>query len=363
MKPIQGIKSHTQWPTKLSQQQRIASALFIVNKSSGNGRTSKEIRYLQHGFHHHFAPIANRVFAITTDHDEVIQLTRNFLTSAPGPWLLLSGGGGGTNRALVQGLLTEIDEQTVRLDDVRISSLRLGSGNLIPKYFGLPAEPLVAMQHIANDLFAGRSANCCIYQCTFHHPNDKTRVEYGLTMGGVGQFARVPDDIKRWRRRYKPLMCRGFYHMPLETINTFQYVVFSLIRAGKCLIHPQQAELVKIKYQDRSEQFRLFSGMLLNFDFPQVPFQGNCTISEPRLMLCLIPQTGRRQLTSALFSWPKLDNYIRKYEISSGQPVEIHFLENSFTTIALDEDTFTAPNRISFNVAALIKFVTGRGKN
>ncbi len=78
-------------------------------------------------------------------------------------------------------------------------------------------------------------------------------------------------------------------------------------------------------------------------------------------MLCLIPHAGRRQLISTLFSWPKLDNHIQKYEISADQPVEIYFLENRFTTIALDEDTFTAPNRISFKVAALIKFVTGSG--
>ncbi len=78
-------------------------------------------------------------------------------------------------------------------------------------------------------------------------------------------------------------------------------------------------------------------------------------------MLCLIPHTGRWQFISALFSWPKLDNHIQKYEISANQSVEIHFLENEFATIALDEDTFIAPNRISFKVAALIKFVTGSG--
>ncbi len=268
MKSIQGMKPQTQFQTGISPQQRIGSALFVVNKPSGNGRTSEEIRHLQHGFHHHFAPIANRTFAITEDHEEVIQLTQNFLASAPGPWFLLSGGGGGTNRAMVQGLLTEIDKKTVRLADVRISSLRLGSGNLVPKYFGLSTEPLLGMQQIANDLFAEISADCCIYQCTFHQPNNKTRVEYGLTLGGVGQFARVPDDIKQWRNRHKQLMCWGTHRLPLEAINTFQYVLFSFIRAGKCLIRPQQAELVNIKYKDRNEQLRLFSGMLLNFDIP-----------------------------------------------------------------------------------------------
>lgn len=50
--------------------------------------------------------------------------------------------GGGTNRALVQGLLEEVEKGMIGLNDVQIGSLRLSSGNLVPRYFGLPHEPL-----------------------------------------------------------------------------------------------------------------------------------------------------------------------------------------------------------------------------
>ena len=355
-KSING-KGHSQ--PRISQQQKVASVLLMVNQPSGNSRTIEEIERLQNAFHRAFAPIPWRNFAITTRHDEVVGLTRSFLNLSPGPWLLLSGGGGGTNRAVVQGALTEVKKGTVCSDDVQISTLRLGSGNLLPRQFGLPREPSLAMQGIANDLFAGRHSPCCVYRCIFHEPDGQTRDFYGLTMAGVGQFARVPNDIKQWRNKHVSLMQWASQRVPLEGINTFQYVAFSLVRAAKCIIQPRRAELIEVRQNECSDRFRLFSGILVNFDFPQLPFQGGCAVDEPRLVLGLIPQAGRGQTISTLLSWPHLDGHIRKYEITPGRPIEIRFLGNGGTTVALDEDTFLAPKRISFEVATCLRFVTG----
>lgn len=335
------------------------SALLVVNRPSGNGRTIEDIDRLQSAFHDCFDPIANRVFKVTEGHDEVMHLTQDFLTSFRGPSFLLSGGGGGTNRALVQGLLKEVERGTICLDDVWMSSLRLGSGNLVPRYFGLPHEPLEGMRCIADDLFAGRTYPCCVYRCTFHYPNGETKQEYGLTMGGLGQFGRVPDDIKRWKDRHPRLMQWVSQLVPLEAINTLQYVAFSMIRAMRCMVRPNQAELVEVRYANRYERFRLLAGMLLNFDFPQLPIQGGCDIGEPRLMLCLIPYEGRGATFWTLSNWQNLNRRVRKYEITPEIPVEILFSENGSTTLALDEDTFTAPAQIQFEVADLVRFVTG----
>ena len=344
---------------RISPQQKVASVLLVVNQPSGNGRTTEEIERLQNVFHQTFALIPWRNFALTTRHDEVVRLTRSFLNLFPGPWLLVSGGGGGTNRAVVQGALTEIKKGAVCSDDVQISALRLGSGNLLPRQFGLSHEPSLAMQGIADDLLAGRHSPCCIYRCAFHCPDGQTRDCYGLTMAGLGQFARVPDDIKQWRDKHAGLMQWTSQRIPLESINTFQYVAFSLVRAAKCIIQPRQAELIEVRQNGSRDRFRLFSGILVNFDFPQLPFQGGCTVDEPRLVLCLIPLAGRGQTISTLLSWPNLNGCLRKYEITSDRPIELRFLENGGTTIALDEDTFVAPNRISFEVATRIRFVTG----
>ncbi|HKZ87061.1 MAG TPA: diacylglycerol kinase family protein [Anaerolineae bacterium] len=339
--------------------QRPESAFLVVNRPSGNGQSEEDIERLRAAFDDRFRWIDDRTFAVAEGHDEVVNLTREFLAAVKGPCFLLSGGGGGTNRALVQGFLEEIESGTVGLDDVLISSLRLGSGNLIPKHFGMPRDPLEGMKRISADLDARQARACCVYRCTLHYPDGMTRQRYGLTMGGLGQFARVPDDIKRWRDAHRRLMRCASRVIPLEAINTFQYTAFSALRAIRCIARPECAERVEIRHAHRRDRFRLFAGILLNFDFPQLPIRGGCDIGEPRLVLCCIPCEGRRQTVRTLLDWRNLDRRIRKYEITPGTPIDVEFVDHQPTTLALDEDTFTAPARIGFEVAGLVRFVAG----
>ncbi|MEM7345000.1 MAG: diacylglycerol kinase family protein [Chloroflexota bacterium] len=337
----------------------VESALCIVNQPSGSGRTQADIKYLQQLFNEKFETVPRRIFTVTNTHEIVVQRTRQFLASHPGPYLLLSGGGGGTNRAVVQGLLEMVEAGSVDLNQVRVSTLRLGSGNLLPRQFDLPKNPEAALQAIADDMLNNRQILGTVYKCTCYYPDLSTQHFHGLTMGGLGQFARVPNDISHWRERHSQLMKKTVGHISIEHINTFQYIAFSIARALRCLRYPSIAERVEVSHRRRSRQFRLFSGLLINFDFPQLPFQTGCTVSEPRLTLCLIPLQGRRQTISALLSWPNLNDHIYRYEITPDQPLEISFLDRSETTLAIDEDTFVVPNRIKFEVATQINLVTG----
>src|SRR3972149_10947847 len=122
--------------------QRPESAFLVVNRPSGNGQSEEDIERLRAAFDDRFRWIDDRTFAVAEGHDEVVNLTRGVLAAVKGPCFLLSGGGGGTNRGLGQGFLEDIESGTVGLDDVLISSLRLGSGNLIPKHFGMARDPL-----------------------------------------------------------------------------------------------------------------------------------------------------------------------------------------------------------------------------
>jgi diacylglycerol kinase family enzyme len=334
------------------------SALFIVNSPSGSGRTRSEINRLQEVFNDCLGWVKDRVFTVTSTHADVADATRRFLNTHRGPFFLLSGGGGGTNRALVQGAFEAVEKNLVCLDDVLLSSLRLGSGNLIPRYFGLPRDPIDGMRRIASDLRAGAASRCCAYRCSTD-PAPKVWRHYGLTMGGLGEFAHVPDDIKRWRARHTRFMRWATRALPLETINSLQYIAFSLARAARCIVYPGRAAQVEVRQADRRERFRLLAGFLLNFDFPELPIRAGCAIGEPRLALCCIPIHGRGRTLRALVDWHNLDRAARKFEITAGNPLEIQFLDNRPTTLALDEDTFPAPARMKFEIAGLMRFVTG----
>lgn len=341
-----------------NRAERIEAALLVTNRPSGRGRTPEEIDHLCDAFHDCFDRVRHRVTRVTKDHAEVVTATRAFLASTRGPCFLLTAGGGGTTRALVQGVFEMAEAGFVSLDEVRFSSLRLGSGNVMPQYFGMSAAPLTAMRGIACQLFAGRTRACCVYRCTFYYPDGATRRAYGVTMGGIGQFGRVPDDIEHWRNCHPRLMRSVVRWMPLEKVNTLQYLGFSVLRTLRCIAQPRRAEWIEVRHAGRSELYQLIAGLLLNFDFPQVPFRGGCDIHEPRLVLCLVPYLGRARTGWTLLDWRRLDRRVVRYEITPETPVEILFPRSNSTMLALDEDTFLAPPRIDFHLAGSLRFVT-----
>ena len=347
---------------KGQHKRQIASALFIVNRSSGAGHTRQEAKALEDLFYNQFQPfIPHCLCAVTASHDEVQQVTHDFLHAFPAPWLLLSGGGSGTNRAQIQAIMDNIERGSVRPDDIYISALRLGSGNVIPKHINLPADPILALASIADGLRQGGILPCCVYRCVCHNGHGHSQTHYGATLASIGQFSRVPEDVAQWRQRHPQLMTQLLNHISLETVNNWQYTAFSLLRAVKCLLQPQRGDYVMIEQDGRFTSLRLFAGMLINFDFPPLPFQTDCLINESHLRLCLIPQTSRRQMLTALAHWQSLDNYILTYSVTPERPIDIHFLGDSQTTLALDEDIFVVPAHIRFEVAPWIRFVTGGG--
>jgi diacylglycerol kinase family enzyme len=347
---------------KGQQRHQIASALFTVNRPAGAGHSPQEVQTLETTFHKQFHSfIPHRLCEVTANHHEVRQVTQDFLRTFPGPWLLLSGGGSGTNRAQIQAVMENVVKGSIRPDDIYLGALRLGSGNIIPKHLGLPLDPLLALSKIAQGLHQADTLSCCLYRCVSYEDHDRSQTYYGATLVGIGQFGHIPQDVAQWRQRHPRLMTQLLNHTPLETINSWQYIAFSLLRALHCLIRPQRTAEVMIEQDGRTRPLRLFSGLLVNFDFPQLPFHTGCLINEPQLKLCLIPQMKRRQMMAALSHWRSLDKEILVYDITPKRPVDIHFLNSNQTTLALDEDTFVLPGHIRFEVAPSIRFVTGGG--
>ncbi len=333
----------------------IKSALLILNQPSGRGRTSAELALIIETFQDTFAFLPKTCVAITQNHQEVIKQTEAFLQTHSGPCLLIVGGGGGTNRALVQGLFQEISPRGGSLEDVYIAALRLGSGNLLPKYLGVSKNVKDAMRELAAALLQDRTTPCYVYSCTVFSSQGQTHTHYGLTMGGLGQFAQVPDDAHDWRDKHPHLMRWLNRFLSMEKINTMQYLSFSLWRAIQCFLRPNKADLVKIKHGGQTQTLRLFSGLLINFDFPELPFQTGCEPNQARFVLCIIPLRGRKQTLACLWHWRNLNQYVIPYEITTTHPLEIEFLDKDKTVVALDEDTFSLPHHLRFEVVAPIK--------
>src|SRR5512134_1978195 len=117
------------------------SVFFVLHRPSGTGHSAAEAGRLQAEFHCRFGGIACRASALAASHDDVVRMTRDFLAWAPAPSLLIAGGGGGTFRAMVQGVMECADSGLTRTEHTWVSALRLGSGNVVPKHLGIASDP------------------------------------------------------------------------------------------------------------------------------------------------------------------------------------------------------------------------------
>ena len=340
----------------------VMSALLIVNRTSGAGHSALTLKSLENSFQQQFqALIPHCLYAVVGSHEVAQQVTHDFLYAFPPPWLVISGGGSGTHRAQIQAIMQAIESGVVIPDDVYISAIRLGSGNIIPKHLGLPLEPTLALAQIAHGLCRNEMVPCAVYRCVSWDDNGRSQTHYGVTLAGIGQFGRVPQDIATWRQRHPRLMAQLLRYVPLETVNNWQYIAHSLLRAWRCIWHPDQAEWVTVEQDGRITSFPLFSGLLVNFDFSPLPFQSGCRINEPQLKLCILPQMSRRHMLAVLRRWRSLDNDVLTYDLTPERPITIHFHANQATTVALDEDIFVMPGHLRFEVAPSLRFVTGGG--
>jgi hypothetical protein len=251
-----------------------------------------------------------------------------------------------------------VEEQAVRLADTAVSTLRLGSGNLVARKFNIPRDPSVALAGIAANLRRERLAPACVYRCQLQNAAGTVKF-YGLTLGLLGLLAEVPAEAANWKDRHRRLVRWLAPFAPIEKITALQYTVGGFAKAAHCLLKPQLTQLVEIRSACLTARLRLLAGFLVNFDHATLPFQANCHIGEPRLRLCLLPYQGRRQLLALFGNRKPLAARLLNVDITPETPLEIAFPEHSAITLALDEDSFTAHGAIHFEVAGQVNFVPG----
>jgi hypothetical protein len=337
---------------------RFASALLVVNGPSGAGRSSADLAALTEVFHARLSDIPCRWVKLTHDHDEVTGQTKAFLASTPGPHFVLAGGGGGTLRAVAQGVMEMVEARKVSLADTVLSTLRLGSGNLVARELGVPRDPMTALAGIAENVRRERVSPVCAYRCRLENATGSVTF-YGLTLGLLGLLAEVPAEAADWKDRYRRLVRWLAPFAPIEKITALQYAWGGLSKAARCLLNPQLAQWVEIRSANLTARLRLLAGFLVNFDHATLPFRSDCEIGEPRLQLCLLPYQGRRRLLSLIGGKKVLAASLLQVDITPETPLEIAFPERAAASLALDEDTFTAHGTVQLAVAGQVNFVPG----
>lgn len=284
--------------------------LLVGNRQAGTG--------LEAGLLQRLAGILDADLEIVAGHPEARQATSDWLATKPKPppAAVIAGGGGGTLRALAEAVCEGSGQR-----HIRIGGLRLGSGNVIPKRYGIPRDAIAAAHQIKACLDAGSTHPCAVIQCQFGEANPR----YGITMCGLGHFGRTSGDLVRFHERAGNLRRAAARVIPLERINDAEYLSSFLARMTVAALVPTSCELVST---DR-RRFRLLAGVVLTRrDQDSLPYY-------------LVPRYGR-PITGTL---------------NKGESLTLTLEDRRHTEFFLDEDPEQATRAITITAAGTLDFV------
>ena len=314
-------------------------ALLIINRAAGIGEGESVAEKLGLLFKHGLAGVDHVRVELVSDHPAARACAAEFVSESEAPALVVAGGGGGTLRAVIEGIC----ESRGATGRVRVGALRMGSGNLLARQFGVPSDPIAGLNGLLTNLKAGRTVPCCVIRCETWASLEKSEVHHAVTLGGLGQFGRIPSDLARWHAKF-PLIHKSAARLfGVEKLTNIEYAIAFLIRFISCMLFPEKAELVEIQFQGQTERLRLLSGVVMNFPIKALPFKPSVTVADEALVAYVIPPALR----------------IRRHRIDKNQRLEIRSLDRECVELFLDEDPVTTCKRLSFEVAGSIAFVPG----
>jgi diacylglycerol kinase family enzyme len=309
----------------------VERALLIINRTAGTGQEEARVEQLTSLFKETLAELPEARVELVSDHAAARAGAEQFASSSEVPALIVAGGGGGTLRAVIEGVC---ESQT---STVRVGALRMGSGNVVARQFGVPRDPITGLKGVLANLRAGRTAPCCVMRCETWTTSGTSEVHHAVTMGGLGHFGRIPSDLSRWRARFPLVRKLGARLFGLERYNNVEYAFAILLRS---LTH--RSESVEIHFRNQQKRLRLSSGVVMNFPIPALPLKPGVTAEDEALAVHLVSLRG--------------SFYFR---IERGERMEIRFANRDCVEFFLDEDPVTTCGRLSLAVGGSIAFVPG----
>jgi Diacylglycerol kinase catalytic domain len=321
----------------------VERALLIINRSAGTGQGGSVAEKLTALFKQGLRELSQVSIELVSDHAAARARAEEFVFGTEAPALIVAGGGGGTLRAVIEGICdSSAGAELPGPERVRVGALRLGSGNVLARQFGVPHDPVAGLNGLLTNLKAGRTVPCCVMCCKTWSSSGNCEVHHAVTLGGLGQFGCIPSDLARRHARFPVIHRIAAQSFGIENLTNVEYAVTVCIRFLTCVLFPNRAELVEIQNHD---PFRLLAGVVMNFPIAALPFKPDVTVEDEALSVYLIP-----------LSLPPLMHRIR---IEKNQPLDIRFVDEGPVELFLDEDPVTTYKQLHLGVAGSIAFVPG----
>jgi Diacylglycerol kinase catalytic domain len=321
----------------------VERVLLLVNRSAGTGHRSDLAVQMGNQLRKAAGPVAELDVEVVDDHPAARSLARDFLAASPRPCALIVAGGGGTLRAVVEGVCENAGEVLPGANQIRIGVLRMGSGNVVARHLGVAGDPGEGIAGIAASLLAGRTTACSVIRCHVGTSNGGRQVRHAVTMCGLGQFGRTPGDLARWHRRYAGPR-RGLASLAgIERLNQVEYLASAGGRMLASMVYAPNCELVEVTFRERRERFRLLAGAVMNLRVGGMPFDAGVGLEEAAVGVRLLPWGGK----------------VRAWRLGHGERLELTVLDRPSIEFFLDEDPEVAHGGLSIEVAGTLAFVPG----
>jgi hypothetical protein len=335
--------------------------VLIVNRTAGLGHGHALVDRLRTMLTKLLGEQVALQVEVVGDHPAARACASEFLEASNVPALFLVGGGGGTLRAVIEGLCEGSEEGHLPgRERVLIGALRMGSGNVVARQFGIPRDTEAGLRGIIDNLRAGRTVPCCVMRCETGTHGGRTEVHYGATLGGFGQFGRVPGDLVRWEHRLPAAHKVAATFFGIERLTNVEYALALLIRsASTALLGGSTVEKVEVRTSNRTEVMRLLAGVAMNFPFKAFPVDPGVRAEDEALSLYLVPYSGRLSTLLLVLAPRRLLRGALKIRMEGQERVEIRLLDRNTAEFFLDEDPMTFHGRLTLQVAGSLAFVPG----
>jgi diacylglycerol kinase family enzyme len=316
------------------------SALLILNRASGTGHAAQIVDQLSGALRSGHGSRLEVEAMVVDSHPEARSAAAEFAKFGSRPSLLLAAGGGGTLRAVVEGVMETFPSAPPTPNVLRVAALRMGSGNVLAGRLGMPIDSVMAARQVGEGLARNVTTPCSVLRCTHGLPGGATATRYAVTMCGLGEWGRVPGDIAQWRKRHATGRRRAASWVGLERVNKIEYLAFGATRMLAGTVSASRCEMVEI---DGNRKMRILAAVALNLPLPPLPDPG-VAMGDEAVGLIVVPRLGRP--------------FRRRLE--AGDSFAIRLLDRESVEFFLDEDPELATGWLKLEVAGVLAFVPGR---
>jgi diacylglycerol kinase family enzyme len=334
--------------------------LLLINRTAGTGHGLKSTDRLKEIATAALYAETILTVSVVDDHRKVLDATRNFLNQSRKPATIIVGGGGGTLNAVIQAICEgNTPGHLPGSDVVSIATLRMGSGNMVAKHLGVPANPFICLPYLLRSIQRGISIPCCIGRYELEKGNGKTDIRYAMTLAGFGQFGRIPGDLERWHHRFPRFFKRVAGRLGIEHLTNFEYGACLFIRSIGCVLKPGNLEKIELKIDNKKHDLELLMGMVMNFPIKKLPFNYGIRIQDRKLSLNFIPYTGRLNTLVMVLAPTHIARKAVQITITPESKATLKLRNKDYSEFFLDENPMVWHKKINIQVAGKLAFVPG----